>query len=108
GGSKYLKELYSKFDDIPDSVQRLKFTMASYNCGYYHVRDAQKLAETQNLDPTQWDDHVEEMILALSYPKNYNKEIIKYGYVRGIEPYEYVEQIFKRYDHYTQFIEKNA
>ena len=80
--------------------------MASYNCGLYHVKDAQKLAAKKGLNDSVWDDNVEDMILALTYPKNYNNTIIKYGYVRGIEPYNYVNQIFERYAHYTQFIDK--
>ncbi len=107
GGTKYLNHLYERFADITDSVQRIKFTMAAYNCGYQHVRDAQKLADLKKLDRTIWDENVAEMILALSYPKNYNLDIIDYGYVRGIEPYKYVEQIFKRYSHYQAFIAKN-
>jgi membrane-bound lytic murein transglycosylase F len=105
GGTRYLKRLWDNFEAIEDSMQRIKFTLASYNCGYYHVLDARMLAEMNNLDPERWDDNVEEMILELSYPDNYNKEGIKYGYVRGIEPYTYVRQIFERYDHYRKFIE---
>jgi membrane-bound lytic murein transglycosylase F len=105
GGTKFLKRLWDNFEEVEDSVQRIKFTLASYNCGYYHVLDARKLAEMNNLDPNRWDDNVEEMILELSYPDNYNLPEIKYGYVRGIEPYTYVEQIFERFDHYRQFIE---
>ncbi len=105
GGTKYLKQLWNNFEEVEDSVQRIKFTLASYNCGYYHVLDARILAEMNDLDKNRWDDNVEEMILKLSYPDNYNKPGIKYGYVRGIEPYTYVRQIFERYEHYTQFIE---
>jgi membrane-bound lytic murein transglycosylase F len=105
GGSLYLKKLWEKFEAVEDSVQRIKFTMASYNSGYYHVLDARTLAEMNNLNPNRWDDNVEKMILELSYPDNYNKKGIKYGYVRGIEPYTYVEQIFERFDHYRKFIE---
>jgi membrane-bound lytic murein transglycosylase F len=105
GGTKFLGSLWNNFEAVEDSVQRIKFTLASYNCGYYHVLDAQKLAEMNNLDKYRWDDNVAEMILELSYPENYNKPGIKYGFVRGIEPYTYVEQIFERYDHYRQFIE---
>ena len=46
------------------------------------------------------------MIIALSYPSNYNKPGVNYGYVRGIEPATYVEQIFERYEHYAKFIDK--
>ena len=105
GGTKFLKRLWDNFEEIEDSVQRIKFSLASYNCGYYHVLDARTLAEMNNLDPNRWDDNVEKMILELSYPDNYNKEGIKYGYVLGIEPYTYVEQIFERYNHYREFIE---
>jgi membrane-bound lytic murein transglycosylase F len=106
GGTKYLKSLYEKFTEIEDSVERIKFTMAAYNCGYYHIKDAQRLTEENDLDNKIWDNNVEKMVLTLSNPSVYNKSIINYGYVRGIEPVTYVEQIFERYSHYSQFIEK--
>jgi membrane-bound lytic murein transglycosylase F len=105
-GTKYLKILYDAFYDIKDSVQRVKFTLAAYNCGYFHVKDAQKLAAMNHLDPNVWDGQVDQMILALTYPQNYNKEEVEYGYVRGQEPYDYVIDIFKRYDHYLRFIDE--
>lgn len=106
GGTDYLKSLYDNFKEIDDTLTRVKFTMAAYNCGYQHVRDAQRLAKENNLDTTFWDDHVAKMLLALSYPQNYNKPMIRYGYVRGAEPVTYVRQIFNRYRHYQKFIEK--
>ena len=106
GGTKYLKQLYDRFEEVQDTIQRVKFTLASYNCGYYHVKDAQKLAEFNNLDKHVWDRNVENMILALRYPKDYNRDFIKYGYVNGFEPFKYVFEIFERYDHYTKFIEQ--
>lgn len=104
GGTDYLDHLYKRFTDIPDPLNRVIFSLASYNCGYSHVRDAQRLAKENGLDPTIWSDHVEKMILALSLPKNFNKPFIKYGYVRGTEPVNYIKQIFERYEHYKQFI----
>ncbi|MEN8116801.1 MAG: transporter substrate-binding domain-containing protein [Bacteroidota bacterium] len=104
GGTKFLRILWNRFEDIPDSVQRIKFCMASYNCGYSHVKDAQYLAETEGFKSDVWDGNVEEMILKLSYRENYTKSGIKYGYVRGIEPFTYIRQIFTRYDHYRQYI----
>lgn len=105
GGTAYLNQLWNRFDMIPDSVQRLKFTMAAYNCGIHHVYDAQALADEEELDPHKWDGNVEEMILELSYPNVYNQPMVQYGYVRGIEPYTYVKQIFERFEHYSQFVE---
>lgn len=105
GGTRLLKLLWNRFDEIPDSIQRIKLTLASYNCGYAHVVDAQKLAKEMGVKSDVWDGNVEEMILKLSYPENYNKPFIEYGYVRGIEPVTYIKQIFSRYEHYSQLIE---
>ncbi|GGE17297.1 transglycosylase SLT domain-containing protein [Psychroflexus salis] len=106
GGTAYLTEVWGKHEDITDSIQRIKFTLASYNCGYAHLKDAQRIAERKGLHPKIWDNNVELAILDLSSPKYYNSEGIRYGYVRGTEPYNYVRQIFERYEHYTTFIKK--
>lgn len=106
GGVKYLKMLYNRFEKIEDKEQRIKFSMAAYNCGYGHVTDAQLLADKKKKDRNKWDGHVEEMVLALSLRKNYQLPFIKHGYVRGREPYTYIRQIFERYEHYKQFIKE--
>lgn len=108
GGTAYLDQIYNKFDNVEDSIQRLKFTLASYNSGLGHVRDAQRLADYNELDRYQWDENVEKMILELSKPKNYNRDFIRYGYVRGREPFNYVRQIFSRYEHYKRFIDQKG
>ena len=108
GGTAYLNQMYKKFDKVDDSIQRLKFTLASYNSGLGHVRDAQRLADYNDLDRYMWDDNVENMIVELSKPKNYNRDFIRYGYVRGREPFNYVRQIFSRYEHYKKFIDEEG
>jgi len=104
GGVRYISYLLDRFVDIKDSTQRIKLTLASYNCGFGHVQDAQRLAKKYHLDPEVWDNNVEKMILALRYPKNFNDPIVKHGYLRGTEPYNYVRQINERFEHYKQFI----
>lgn len=104
-GAKYLNQMVRSHENVRDSIQRIKFALGSYNCGLYHVKDAQKLAEKQGLNPLIWDDNVELALLDLSFPEHYNKPFIKYGYVRGEEPYNYVKEIFKRYEHYQKFID---
>ena len=106
GGAAYLKTLYGYFESIPNNTQRIKLTMGAYNCGYGHVQDAQRLATKNRLDPEQWDNNVEMMILALNKSQNYNDPVVEHGYLRGHEPYNYVQQIFERYDHYKQFIKE--
>lgn len=107
-GTTYLQELYQKWKSIPDSIQRVKFTLASYNCGYQHVVDAQDLAEKYDKDPGTWDDNVEVFVKRLSYPKYYNDPVVDYGYVRGVEPVTYVDQIFKRFEHYQKLIPESS
>ncbi|MEJ2583495.1 MAG: transporter substrate-binding domain-containing protein [Robiginitalea sp.] len=104
GGVRYLRQLRSNFESVPDSLQQIKFTLAAYNCGLGHVQDARRLAELRGLDANCWDGNVDQMILALSYPKNYYNDVVEYGYLRGVEPYRYVRQIFERYAHYKSLI----
>jgi membrane-bound lytic murein transglycosylase F len=104
GGTTYLKHLWERWAEIPDSVDRLKFTMASYNCGYSHVEDARRLAEKYDANPFIWDDNVEQYVLNLMYPEYYNDEVVRYGYVMGEEPVNYVRQILNRFEHYSRLI----
>ena len=106
GGVKYLNVLWKEFADIPDSVQRVKFVMGAYNCGYAHVRDAQSLAKKYGGNPDLWDGVIEDYLIKLSSPKYYNDPVVKYGYTRGHQPYQYVRLIFERYKHYKQIVEQ--
>lgn len=108
GGTTYLSELWEAHASITDSVQRIKFTLASYNAGLYHVKDAQRLAENLDFNPNLWDNNVENAMLKLSQPEFYTKDYVKYGFVRGRQPYLYVRDIFKRYEHYKAFIPHNT
>jgi len=104
GGTKYLKQIWDRWPEITDSIQRIKFTLASYNCGYYHVKDAQYLAKNYNKNPLSWDNGVDEFILKLAKPKFYNHKGVKYGYARGTEPYNYVYFIFENYKIYKNLV----
>lgn len=106
-GTVYLKKLWNNWKKIPDTLQRIKFVMASYNCGLGHVRDAQRLAISFGENPLLWDDNVEDFILKLSSREYYTNPVVRYGFVRGQEPYLYVKEIFLRYDHYKKFIPKH-
>lgn len=108
GGANYLRQIWRQFEDVPDSLNRIKFTLAAYNCGYGHVKDAQRLAEKEGRDPNLWSGSVGEMILNLSYPKYYNDPVVYYGYVRGVEAYAFVEEIFERYRHYKRFTDTST
>ena len=93
-GVKYLKKIAARWDDVPEE-ERIYFTLASYNIGYGHVRDAQKLARDKGLDPTRWENL--KKTLPLLRMKKYYKQT-KYGYARGTEPVRYVSRIRTYYD----------
>jgi membrane-bound lytic murein transglycosylase F len=102
GGGRKLKKDLKSWTSIPDYLQRMKFALASYNCGKAHVLDAQRLAEKYGKDPTVWDENVEEMILKLSKREFYGDPVVRYGSMRGIITYKYVQEIYDRFLHYTE------
>jgi membrane-bound lytic murein transglycosylase F len=99
GGVKYMDWLRDRFDDkLPVSV-KLWFTLAAYNAGHGHVRDAQRLARQKGWDDTRWFDHTEKAMLLLS-KKTYSSKA-RYGYVDGEEPVKYVREIKNRFEAYV-------
>nr|WP_277608420.1 transporter substrate-binding domain-containing protein [Microbulbifer elongatus] len=94
-GISYLGWLEERFPrDLPFD-QKIYFTLAAYNAGHGHVRDARVLAERLGKDPNRWFGNVEDAMLLLSQPEHYRKA--RFGYVRGREPVNYVRQIRDRY-----------
>ena len=103
-GVGYLKWLENYWRGIPDSLERMKFILASYNAGLGHVQDARKLAQKNKKDPNIWDGNVAEFMLKKAQEKYYTDEVVEFGYCRGEEPVNYVMEIFDRYEHYQKFI----
>jgi len=103
-GVSYLDWLDQRFPQKLPLEQKIYFTLAAYNAGHGHVRDARNLARNLELDPDQWFGHVEEAMLLLSQPEYYRKS--RFGYVRGREPVNYVREIRDRYIGYLG-IERN-
>ena len=104
-GVKFLKWLDNQFEDlVEDDQERIKFVMASYNVGIAHVFDAMRLAEKYDKDPTKWNGNVDYYLRNKSDPKYYNDPVVYYGYARGEEPYNFVNDIIERYDHYKNVI----
>jgi len=99
-GEAYLAYLQEEFADVADTVERIKFVLASFNVGENHVRDARRLAAADGADPDVWTDGVDEYMLKLSDPAYFNDEPVKWGFSRGEEPVAYVADILDRFDHY--------
>ncbi len=97
GGMLKLATDFKGWKNIPNHIQREKFTIATYNSGKSHVEDAQRLAKKNGLDPLLWDDNVEIMMLNLSKAEYYTDPVVKNGALRGARTYNYVRSIYKCY-----------
>jgi len=79
GATRYLKWLEDFWDErIEDEGERLKFVLASYNCGAGHVEDAQRLASKYGGDPLVWAD-VSYWLLQKSTQQYSSDEVVKFG-----------------------------
>ncbi len=95
GGAKYLRKLIDRLPEYLREKDRIWFALASYNVGYYHLRDALALAIWQNENPTKWHS-VQRVLPLLSHKKHYKR--LPYGHARGLEPVIYVKRIKDFYD----------
>lgn len=98
-GTKYLDWVRDRFEDELPADEKLWFSLAAYNAGIGHLRDARALAKKLGLDPDKWFDNVEIAMLKLSEPRYFEKA--RYGYARGAEPVQYVKNISNLYRAYT-------
>lgn len=104
-GVKFIKLLDKQFlNKIEDKEERTKFVLASYNAGIAHVYDARRLAEKYDKDPNLWNENVDFYLLNKSKPEFYQDSVVKYGYCRGSEPYNFVYDILERFHHYQNTI----
>jgi len=104
-GVRYLRWLdHILREQIKDENERVKFVLAAYNVGIGHVLDARRLAEKYGKDPSIWKDNVDYYVLNKSKPKYYQDEVVRFGYARGEEPYQYVNEILERFEHYKNTV----
>ncbi len=105
GGVKMLSWLNDYFEPtIADSSQRVKFVLAAYNVGLGHVKDAQRLAKKYKKDPHIWSESVDFYILNKSAQKYFKDPVVRWGYCRGEETYDYVLKVINTYEHYLNVI----
>ncbi len=103
-GVKHLQEIDRMLPaDIPKS-HRLPFVIASYNVGVGHILDARRLAEVHGKDPNLWFYNVEVELLKKSDPYIVRDSIVRHGYARADETYNFVRDIFSRWHHYRNLV----
>jgi len=100
-GIKKLSKNYQEWlTEINDTSECIKFTLATFNVGRAHVDDARALCTVNNLNQCEWENNVDKMIKNLSKPTYYQNSVVKNGYCRGSETYEYVIEVMERYEEY--------
>lgn len=92
GGSQYLQDMMAKVPQTIPEDERIWFALAAYNMGYAHMLDVRKLTARQGGNPDSWAD-VKLRLPMLSQKRYYTQTA--YGYARGHEAYNYVENIRK-------------
>jgi len=102
----FIQKMNRSFNYIEDEMERIKFVLASYNAGLGHIKDAIALTEKYDKNPDEWDDNVAEFLLLKSNPEYFNDSIVRFGYLRGYETYNYVNEVLERYEMYKELIKK--
>ena len=101
-GVRYLDWVRDRFPQDLSVRDRMWFTLAAYNAGVGHVREARRLAAKQGWNRNRWFDNVEKAMLLLQRPQY--AAASPYGYCRCSEPVRYVRQIRERYRAYLEAV----
>lgn len=103
-GIKYMDWVRERMTYInPEEDQLIWFTLAAYNSGAGHVRDAVSLARKKGWNERRWFGNVEKAMLLLS--KSAYARKARHGYVRGHEPVHYVHAIKNRFNTFQYLVE---
>jgi len=95
GGARYFLQLRKRVPARIPEPDRSWMALAAYNMGMGHLHDARKLTQQQGGNPDRWQD-VNERLPLLSQEKYYRET--RYGYARGYEARQYVENIRSYFD----------
>ncbi len=95
GGAEYFAKLLKRLPDNIKEPDKTRFALAAYNMGYGHLSDARKLCKKRGLDNTKWANL--KQVLPLLQRSKWHKQT-RYGYARGKEAVNYVQNIRKYYD----------
>jgi membrane-bound lytic murein transglycosylase F len=96
GAMVMINKVYNSWSSIPDTEQRMKFTLASYNAGKGHIDDAQRLAVKNGLNPLIWDGNVQVMVKNLAVPAFYRDPVVRCGAYRGPAS-KYATAVYQKY-----------
>lgn len=90
GGARYFNKILQRIPARIQEPDRIWFALAAYNVGMGHLEDARKITEEQQADPDKWADVKDHLPLLQKRAWYINT---RYGYARGNEPVNYVQNI---------------
>jgi membrane-bound lytic murein transglycosylase F len=105
GGVKYLQYL-DKFwmERVPETNERIKFILASYNIGQGHVEDAWRLTLKYRKNTQSWQE-VSNFLNLKSDPKYYRDAVVKSGYAKGHIAANYVRDVLALFQSYKDLVD---
>ncbi len=104
GGAKYLRRIERRIPERVSEPDRLWLTLAGYNVGFGHLEDARMLTERDGADPDLWLE-VKQRLPLLAQKEYYRS--LRYGFARGQEPVDYVDNIRNYYEMLVWFTTSN-
>ena len=94
GAARYFSNLLEKYSTY-NEITRTNLALASYNAGPNHINDILLLAKNNGDNIENWNV-LKSYLYKLNQKKYYKK--MKYGYARGWEAVQYVENVKQYYD----------
>ena len=92
--ARYFHTLIDKYSRFNEAT-KINLALASYNAGPNHINDIILLAEKNNEDIENWNI-LKAYLFKLNQKKYYKK--MKFGYARGWEAVQYIENVKQYYD----------
>lgn len=99
-GARIIKEHLDHYAYM-DSTNQWSMALATYNSGLGHIADARRLVIDQNKNPNEWEN-VADALLKLMQSR-YHQDA-RFGFARGIETVQYVNEIMNRYRTYETIL----
>jgi membrane-bound lytic murein transglycosylase F len=99
---KYLDKFWR--ERVPDSNERIRFILSSYNVGHGHVEDAWRLALKYGKDSKRWIN-VAYYLERKSQREFYRDPVVKSGYAKGHMAVAYVRDVLSLYESYRVLVQ---
>ncbi|MDR2835900.1 MAG: transglycosylase SLT domain-containing protein, partial [Bacteroidales bacterium] len=91
--------------EIPDSLSRIKLSLAAYNIGLSHIEDAIRLSEKFSTTDTYSWNTLSYFLENLSNPDYYNDSVVLRGKCNAVVGVVFANRIYNRYLNYKNLIE---